>query len=69
MKYVSRVGKKTTPLLLLENLPLLETLLPLEMMMTAGRQVPSLDLNISYLNISDLNFSFEKLFFSRRGLI
>ena len=43
MKYVSRVEKKPTPLLLLENLPLPETRLPpLEMMMTAGRQVPSL---------------------------
>ena len=36
-----RVRKKTTPLPLLENLPLPETLPPLEMMMTAGRQVPS----------------------------
>merc|ERR1719233_251963 len=35
---IIRVGKKAAPLLPLENLPLLETLLLLEMMMTAGRQ-------------------------------
>merc|ERR1712130_858073 len=38
IRRITRVGKKTTPQLLLENLPLPETLPPLEMMMTAGRQ-------------------------------
>ena len=42
LTYVFRVRKKTTPLPLLENLPLPETLPPLEMTMTAGRQVSSL---------------------------
>ena len=41
VKYVLRVRKKTMTPPLLENLPLPETLPPLEMMMTAGRQVPS----------------------------
>ena len=59
VKYVLRVRKKTMTPPLLENLPLPETLPPLEMTMTAGRQVSSLFVWIFLI----------PPIFSRRGLI